>query len=124
MELTTGVVAVVDDEGVVILLPLPPPPPLEDPYEPDDGLKLVLGIAGLFAGFITIDDDDDDDEDDAEEDDELEFVEFVPELLLNELLQLDAADEGALVVGAEPRFGAGIFCPSHGTAAKNTQRNQ
>lgn len=87
-----------------------PPLLLEDPYELD-GLKLVLGIAGLFAGFMTTDEDDDDEADDDE-------LEFVPELLLlfNELLQLDA--DGALVVGAEPRLGAGIFWPSHGTANK------
>lgn len=99
-----------DADGVVMLLPLPPATiPLEDPYELD-GLKLVLGIAGLFAAFMTTDDDD------ADTDDEL-----APELLLfNELpllLQLDA--EGALVDGADPKLGAGIFWPSHGTAKNN-----
>jgi hypothetical protein len=54
----------------------------------------VLGTAGLFAGFTT-----------AEE--------LEPELFVN-VLQLE--EGGAFVVGAEPTFGAGIFCPSHGTA--------
>lgn len=109
--------AVAEDEadGVVILLPPLPPPlppatfPLEDPYELE-GLKLVLGIAGLFAGFVTTDDDDDE----ADTDDELDDV---PELFKELLLQLDA--DGALVDGAEPKLGAGIFWPSHGTAKNN-----